>query len=285
MIDPIELKPTSKVNLYKVIRIPAGGRKQIVFNLTDEAGGSIDLAAEPVNEPAGEPKFGVQKQLAAGTVKIRLVAKGDLSDGNAYFDLEGRIIPDGDCKGMVEFLLSAEQTQCPGIYLAEVGRFAGEYLVDVWPCYIAIEPTVYQQLRGHGPVTIPEIRLHLDDVSPGDISLLDANEFEDVQILFAIREIVDLWNETPPPVCTYTVDTFPFRHHWVEGVIAKLYSIRAHKYRRNQLNYQAGGIAIDDQNKSAEYQAIADRMMMEFKAWMMQEKIRQNIERAWSAGL
>jgi hypothetical protein len=96
-----------------------------------------------------------------------------------------------------------------------------------------------------------------------------------------------MWNETPPRLvtATFNTNTFPYRHHWTKGTIAHLYSIAARKYLRNQLNYQAGGITIDDQKKYDQYMAFAKDLMAEVKEWMMHEKVRLNMQLAWRTGL
>ncbi len=284
MIDPIELKPTSKASLYKVIRMPVGSRKQIVFKLTDSAGKPIDLTVEPLNEPAPEPDFNGQTHVTEMTVSVRLRGKEEYGSP-AIFDIVGTILPDGDCKGAVEFIITKAQARRAGVYLCEVGRFAGDFLIDTWPVYVLIEPSVFDSHCSSGPLTIPEIRLEMSDMEIDDVSLLDDLEFKDVEILHAIRSVVDLWNETPPDVDSYTAKSFPFRHHWIKGTVAKLYSIAAKKYLRNELEYSAGGIAINDKRKYDQYGAISREMMTEFMDWMVREKRRQNWDRGWSTGL
>ncbi len=285
MIDPIELEPASKASPFKVIRMPVGSRKQVVFRLTDEKGAPVDLRTEPVNAPAPAPEFHNEPKVSDLTVAVKLRAKGAYSDGQPIFEINGKLVDDA-CNGIVSFELLDEATARAGVFIGEVGRFvSGNQLVDTWPVYIAIEPSVFELITGAGPLTIPEVRLGLNDFGDGEISLLDDMEFEDVQILYAIRQVVDLWNESLPPVRTYTTQNFPFRYHWIKGTMAKLYAMAAKKYLRNQLNYQAGGITIDDQNKYEQYIAISEKLMEEFKEWMLREKIRQNMERAWSTGL
>jgi hypothetical protein len=55
------------------------------------------------------------------------------------------------------------------------------------------------------------------DTATDNTLLLDV-EFNDDQILMAMTEPVRLWNETPPPIRTYSTTTFPFRGAWMIGV-------------------------------------------------------------------
>ncbi len=291
MIDPIELKPTSKASLIKVIRMPAGSRKQVVFRLVGPDGQPVNLVQEPLNPPADPPVFGAEKQVNPMTVEVRLRARDQYLDtSSTQIDVVGKLLTGDDCQGLVEFDISDTLTGRPGVYLCEIGQFVvGGVLIDSWPVYLSIEPSLFAQLNCHGsgPLTIPEIRLAMGDLEVGEVSLLDALEFEDVEILYAIRQIVDMWNETPPLIrtATFTTANFPYRHHWTKATIAHLYSIAARKYLRNQLNYQAGGITIDDQKKYDQYMAFAKDLMAEVKEWMMHEKVRLNMTLAWRTGL
>jgi hypothetical protein len=69
------------------------------------------------------------------------------------------------------------------------------------------------------------------------------------------------------------------------GTTAILLRMSAARYRRNALQYQAGGVAINDQSKANEYEEVAAQRMSEFMDWMRQEKTRLNAERCWGVGL
>ncbi len=285
MIDPIELQPLSKTDQVKAIRIPVGGRKQIVFRLTDASGQPLNLKQEPVvPEATTPPDFDGQKLVNPLTAYVRMRAV-DQYNQSALFDVTGKILDDEKCPGLVEFTLTAEDVQTAGIFKCEVGRFvSGDVMVDTWPVLIAVEPSVFQSIQGHGPLTIPEIRLGMGDLNMSEVNLLDDLEFSDAEIFYCIRQVVDLWNEQPPHVRHFTVMTFPYRYHWIRGTMALLYKIAVKKYARNQLNYQAGGVTIDDQNKQREYTEIAKDLEQEFRNWMQVEKIRINMDMAWSSG-
>jgi hypothetical protein len=285
MIDPIELQPPSRTDKVKSTRISMGGRKQLVFRLVDDKDRPVNLQQEPVNPPAPKPDFQPQPLINPNIVSVRLRAVDEFYDGCPQFDVEGTILAD-DCKGLVSFQLDQSDTRHPGIYKAEVGRFIGSgvnrILIDTWQVFIAVEPTAFIRLNENGPLTIPEIRLSLGDLNIEEVSLLDALEFTDAEIMFCIRQVIDIWNETPPPIYRFTVHNFPYRYHWIRGTGALLYKIAAKKYARNQLNYQAGGITIDDQNKQQQYTAIAQELDQEFRQWMIHKKVQLNMDLAWS---
>lgn len=290
MIDPVEIRPSSKAETWKTIRWLNGSRKQVVVRIVDEEGRPVDLAKEPENIPAAKPRFGYQTEVAAGTVAIRLLVLDEVpgeQSNRLLLDVLGELIPDSkeclDCKGVVEFKLEAGQDFCPGIYKAQISRFVhGGYQVDAYPAYLAIEPNLLSQFQARGMITLPEIRAALGDSTQGEVNLLDSFEFDDTEIAMAIRWVVDRWNNTPPPVNTYSYFNFPFRYWWLKGTCIELMRMAAKRYARNRLAYQAGGITIDDQNKSAEYEQIAAREFQEFDEWFKMEKRRQNMDRAWS---
>lgn len=279
MITDAELHPASKANQVKVITLPGGSRKQVVFQLMGVDGGAADLTQEVATAPAGPPGF-PGARVGAANVSVRLRAQVELGQP-PVFDVVGELV-DG-AAGQVAFELTEANTAQPGVYLAEVGQFlTGTRLLRSWPCYVIIEPSLFQVYDGSGPLSLHEIRLSLLDLIPDEVSLLDDMEFTDLQIAHAIRRVVDLWNETPPRIQDYTAQNFPYRYHWTMGAIAHLLDAAASKYRRNRLSYSAGGVSIDDQSKDTAYQQMADAKKKEFRDWMMGEKMRLQMESCWS---
>jgi len=280
MISAVELSPTGSASLVKSVRVTSGARKQVVFRLINPDGQPVDLTSEVRTEPAAEAQF-TTRPVSGGDVKVRLAAKIDFTMGTPAFCVDGKVV-DGttDC---VEFTLESTHTSTPGAYLAEVGQFVrDDVLVYSWPCYVIVEPSIYQSLSGAGPLTLAEIRLSIQDMENGEVSLLDNVEFTDVHIVHAMRRAIDLWNETAPQIQNYTAMDFPYRYHWTVGTIGFLLDSAAARYRRDRLAYSAGGVSIDDQNKSQEYQAIADAKLAEYRQWMMREKLRLNMDAIWA---
>ena len=312
MIDPIEIRPSAKAANCKTIRLMYRARKQVVLRIVDEEGRGVPLNKEPENFPAPKPQFGYQKPVGDTSVTVKLVvASGTRSTSGTtdtgisgvtsddagsssmpIFEKIGSII-DGqrpgehceDCVGLVEFLFENDDLiGPPGIYSCQIERYVtGDHFVDAYPAYLYIEPNLRYQLPHSGAPTIPEIRLHLGDSEINEVSLLDTFEFTDTEIASCLRHIVDHWNQTPPPVRTYNYDNFPFTHWWINGVIIELLQIAARRYARNRLQYSAGGVNIDDQNKANDYLAMAAEMKKEYDDWFIKAKVGQNMVRAWSS--
>lgn len=92
---------------------------------------------------------------------------------------------------------------------------------------------------------------------------------------------VDYWNETPPNIGCYDYDRFPYRFALLRGTAANLMFMAAHRYRRNHLQYSAGGLSVDDQNKYQQYDATGARLWEEYKQWVITEKRSINVDLGW----
>lgn len=283
MITPLELMPNAKTRKLSSIRLPMGSRRQVVMRLYNDDGSASDLRVEPKDAAAPKPVFGHAKPATEAYSEVTLHAKNEYDDGSPVFSVKGSLL---DEPGTAVFELLPEHTSTPGVYRGEVIRTVDGVIIQVWPCWITCEATLLSQLSGNGPLTIPEVRLILDDTDSAEegVSLLDDVEFDDTKIIHAIKRVVDLWNATAPDVGTYTPANFPYRYYWGIGVVGELLMMRAASYRRNRLAYSAGGVSIDDQNKAAEYEQIGMTRKKEFMEWMQLEKLRLNMGYARSSG-
>jgi hypothetical protein len=196
---------------------------------------------------------------------------------------------DVDIVDMSEGLVRAAQlpesiVRYPGIYLEEWAFFApdGSMLFSN-QCCTFIRAGLFGvntnlTYRNFGPPTIEEIRISLRDNSGTDNVLLDDVEFDSAEIIQSVLRPLRYWNEIPPPLNPLlTTKTFPFKEIWLQGIQAYLFDIAANHYRRNQLAYSAGGMAIDDKNKEQQYIAASNRMMQMFQEAVKAKKIEINI--------
>ena len=126
-----------------------------------------------------------------------------------------------------------------------------------------------------------DVRIWLRDNDPDENRLLDSEEFDAEEIRTAMTLTVDYYNETPPFLQAYDYDKFPWRFHLLQGTAANLLFMAAHRYRRNQLNYSAGGVTVDDQNKYQQYDAAGERLWREYKAWVSAKKKADNAGQGW----
>jgi len=151
----------------------------------------------------------------------------------------------------------------------------------LFPFYHDIRPNI-SILRASYPVTIPEIRMAMRDLCADFNFLIDRQEVADEEILYALRRPVNQWNETPPPLFYYSPSTFPYHEHWLRATIGILLRTVAMWMRRNDLDYQAGGVAVADTKKWPDYLKMADRYDEEWRNFIKQAKITENLSGAYA---
>jgi hypothetical protein len=136
----------------------------------------------------------------------------------------------------------------------------------------------------NGPPTIPEIRLIMRDACAGQNVLLDDFEFDDSQIVACMRLPVDEFNEKYQPKTTYNPRTFPFRFHWMRATAGYLLEIAGRGYARDHLQYVAGGVSVDDKNKTEMYIAMGNQLLAEWRQFIKERKVEMNIESSYRSG-
>jgi hypothetical protein len=180
--------------------------------------------------------------------------------------------------------LPAAITRHPGVYLEEWAFFdpSGNMLFSNQCCtfvrrgLFGVNPDINK--RNLGPPSIEEIRLAMRDNAPADNVLLDDFEFDAAEIAQAVTRPIQYWNETPPPINPLlTTKTFPFREMWLLGIQSYLFDMVASHYRRNQLAYNAGGVAVDDKNKEQQYRATSTLLTQQFREMLRAKKMEINI--------
>ncbi len=220
----------------------------------------------------------------AGTVKVRVkewLGSGPSSCRNPVWDVYGDA--QNASGGVVRATLEPAIVEQAGIYelnwavMDENGRpvVIDRGLLSVEKSMFPVELVhIYKNL---GPPTLQEVRMRLMDSSKNENLLLDDVEFKDEQILMAMWEPIRAWNESPPPIETYTTRNFPFRGAWISGVLGQLHLVAANHYRRNVFRGAAGGTS--DKDKEKEYLAEGQRLWQEYLAWMLNKKVEINLKK------
>lgn len=205
-------------------------------------------------------------------------------------DVDATVI-DGD-KGLVQIQLTPEQLRYPGVYMGQFSLVQLAATADdldtviLSNMFYVIVGRNMSRIDGSsqltGPPTVAEVRLFLRDSSPAESFLLDAVKFADEEIAYAIQLPVMYWNEVPPPLNpVYTTANFPYRYHWLVAITGYLFMMAAEQNRANNLQYTAGGTAVNDQNKEMPYEAAADRRLAEWKSFVMRKKVALNHDLGW----
>lgn len=127
-------------------------------------------------------------------------------------------------------------------------------------------------------LTDMDVRIWLRDNNPEANKLLDDYEFTPEEIRTAMTLTVDYWNDQPPYMRSYDYDKFPFRSQLLTGTAANLLFMAAHKYRRDSLQYSAGGLTIQDQEKYQQYDMAGNALWEQYKNWVIWNKRSINAE-------
>ena len=127
-----------------------------------------------------------------------------------------------------------------------------------------------------------DVRIWMRDNDPGSNLLLDDLEFSPEEIRHAMTLAVDYWNEQPPALRNYDYTKFPFRFALLNGTAANLMFMAGMRFRRNALQYNAGGLSIADQEKYQQYDAAGSAWWSEYKAWVANKKRSMNAEIGWA---
>jgi hypothetical protein len=272
--------PISTVN-----NAPVYSRMRAV-NLTQGQCGAIDWQlhdkdGHPVNlEPCGLTDG--SQSVAGADFKIVLRLKEQLSLGNQRPPLEVEAAVVDASEGRVRAELTKGMTDLAGVYYGEMAMVSTQAEAVVFSNTFSVvinRGTFGPQGEQGGPPSIAEIRLHLRDSAPGESFLLDNLMFDDAEIALAIARPIMYWNETPPPLGdNYTTQNFPFRYHWLEGICANLFMMVAEQFRRNDFQYAAAGLQVNDQNKSQAYEQAGQARWQAYREWVRVTKATINLE-------
>ncbi len=219
-----------------------------------------------------------------GKISVRIrefLGTGPSSSSDPLWEIQGEAVD--AVAGVIRVTIDKTLTCRPGIYEVNWGvKDADGDLVLSARSLMSIERSLFAdrntERRGDGPPTLQEIRMLMMDSAPSENLLLADVEFGDEQICLAMTRPVQKWNESPPPIKTFTTRTFPFRGAWVDGIMAELYKMAAAHYRRNQLASSAAGVQTDIKNKEREYMAAAKELEEKYDAWLINKKVECNMK-------
>lgn len=130
-------------------------------------------------------------------------------------------------------------------------------------------------------LTDMDIRIWLRDTDPEANVLIDDFEFSPEELRTAQTLTVDYWNEAPPAIYGYDYDKFPYRFALLRGTAANLLFIAANRFRRNEAQYNAGGLQFDSENKFQAYDQAGARLWEEYKQWVRIKKRELNANLGW----
>lgn len=177
----------------------------------------------------------------------------------------------------------------PGLFTADLVHYDAPLGSEESPSphrvrrlYLEIEPNNLAQ-PGPYPLSVSEMRLILRDECPDQNYLLDDLDYTNKEIVKAIQDVVDTWNETAPQIRLHSYTDFPYRRKWAEGAMGLLLERKGRWMYRNHLNYSAGGISVDDTSRFQVYMQDGARLWQSFTTWMLGEKRRLDMESAFGS--
>jgi hypothetical protein len=187
------------------------------------------------------------------------------------------IVSDQDAaQGIVKINFDATATSYAGIWVGTATIYEMGVRKKIYPFYYEVMPNL-EFKNDPGPLTMFEVRLAVRDTCPEINFLIDTVDFKEHEIAWAMRRPIDYWNEVPPPIGEFTAVTFPYRYHWLEATVGQLLILVAHWMRRNDLDYNAGGVSVADTKKWPDYLKMGQERWKAYQDFVKQKKIEINI--------
>jgi hypothetical protein len=247
------------------------------MHMLDKQGNNLDLTNHGIGGSSSS-----SESATAGTVQVRF-REGALVTSTTY--AVSATIVDAD-SGLVSCVVPSQVMSQPGIWLAEAGALDdSDNLLFVEKAFIYLQHNAWNNDTGMpGPPSVDDLRLTLRDSSSFESELLDNFAYGIVEMCRAAIRVVNFWNEQPPRIMAarYSTVTFPDRELWTTGCHLFLYEMAEEWYRRNHLQYGAGGVNTDDMNRHREYNQAWKERYQKFRQIVMHRKAEINMARGFS---
>jgi hypothetical protein len=114
--------------------------------------------------------------------------------------------------------------------------------------------------------------------------LIRGEEHSDRLIAWAILDVIDDWNTTPPLIGPVTISSFPSAHLLVQGTVVSLLKSAGLLMTRNAIAFSDGGFSYNT-DKTAALMAWIQLHDNEYEKKKLRLKTATNIARAWGGGL
>jgi hypothetical protein len=259
--------------------LPQAATPTVEFVIRDDEGRPIDLVSCGFSPSSTSSSSSSGSSASEDEPKVLLRMNEVLSKSTeGLVEVEAAVVD--PTAGVVRAKVPARATELAGVMGANWGVFdrAGTLLLSN-AMYLVVERNLFATKDQTGGVpTVGEIRTHMRDHKDGNFLLKDF-EWDVAEIAEAATAAVSTWNTTPPRINKrYNTANFYDPDMLVDGIMAELYLMAARLYARDHLPYSAGGVQLDDKNKSQEYMAIGTRLQEEFVTAVKMDKARMNRE-------
>ena len=240
-------------------------------------GGSSSSSSSPILAPSW---ISSSSSPEPGKHGVEIVLK-ELPSSIDYVTKMATVKSEADAKaGRICITTDALLTKKAGIWCAMAIIWSHGDQRRHYPFYFNVTPNL-RDFDYSGPLAFYEIRLAVRDTCPEMNFLIDRVDFTDEEIVWAMRRPIDQWNELLPPVAIFTPLNFPFRYHWLEATIGELMVMVATWMRRNDLDYSAAGLSVDDTKKWPFYLQMAKERRERWEVWAKNMKIKLNLDGAY----
>lgn len=244
----------------RAVQLTQGGENTLLYRLYHEDGSVVTLESD-------------------SNIKAR-VAEAILSETSlaeitpAAVDTDNYVIT-------LEFPASIQADS--GIYLVSVGFFNDlDKLIFTSDFFVYNEPSMWGTTSGNALPKIKDIQLSMRDSDIVENELTGSRQFGVEEITLAAINTINLWNDTPPVTVGVTTKNFTYPTIWRLGIQYYLYDMILEWYRKNRLQYNAGGISVDDMNRLNEYTAAQQQRQRELILTIKQNKSTIVLNRGFS---
>lgn len=110
--------------------------------------------------------------------------------------------------------------------------------------------------------------------------LIDGEETSDRMIAWAVIDALDLINNTPPFIGTYTCASFPMRSLLMRGTVISILESVGLLQMRNQISYSDGGITVSASDKAPMIMQWIQMLRASFDDRLNRWKVATNISQA-----
>lgn len=267
----------------QAIEVAQGQEATIRWIMRNRNGDPVDLSQCNLSSSSSSVSS-LSSSGSPGSAKLRIREALSFAEHQESIEIEADV-RDAPA-GIVDAVLTSAAVCRAGIFRIEWAVLdSDDKILFTNQGYLLVERGQFgSRMSPNGPLSIPEIRLHLrDNDDETDNFLIDTSEWSIAELIVCMERPVQYFNESSPPINRrFNTGNFPYRYNWLNGTVAGLYEMAAHHYRRNSKNIQASsGVALDDKNKAAEYEQKAQSLWNDYKRWAQTQKAALNADAAY----
>lgn len=182
--------------------------------------------------------------------------------------------------GLVRLTLAGSELNLAGLWFGAVACYKDLAKVYETPCWLEVLKSLMtvSSLQRNTPLSVDDVRASMRDTVASFNPVFDDLEFSDNEVARAMVDAVRQWNDNPPLVEPYSQVSFPWRREHCRAACGFLLRTASMHKLRNELNYSAGNISIEDGASTQAYQQTAKMLIQEWEEWCALKKREINAE-------